>query len=248
MAPRPNIYTINQAIEQANRDRRENEARRDAQWRQYRRDADLKSSLEQQDRILRSSIANSAANYKHSSAEYSPSISGSDRRGNSGIITFGIILTLVICGYALAHGVTLVTIIKIAIWIAAAVAVIAIAFAVIAFIRAFAGPIIAIGCVGWYLAVHYHAPATQPASDDHIQYRFAPSAASPSPAPQPAAQPASDERAAHIRYQVAHYEEWAKALGPDRVKQINDSLPNEGLSAVPEFLNRLERAAASLHQ
>jgi hypothetical protein len=74
---------------------------------------------------------------------------------------------------------------------------------------------------------------------------YAPSAPSLSPAPQPATQPASDE---HIKYQFAHYEEWKKELGPDRVKQISDSVPKEGILALPEFFNRLERAAAPLHQ
>jgi hypothetical protein len=248
MAPRPNIYTISQAIEQANRDRRENEARDRNDAIARGRDASLKSFLRQQEEISRNSPPSRPSIITNS---FPPSEPG--RRGNSGIITFGIILTLVICGYALAHGVTLVTIIKMAIWIAAAVAVIAIVFAVIAFVRAFAGPIIAIGCVGWYLAVHYHAPATQPASDDHIQYRFAPSV--PSPASRPATQPASDESDAHKAYQVAHYHEWEKELGPDRVsqiyvsafRQILDSAPNS-FNGPAEYLNRLESAAASLHQ
>lgn len=74
-------------------------------------------------------------------------------------------------------------------------------------------------------------------------------APSPAPASRPAAQPASDdETTAHLQYQLAHYDEWKKELGPDRVKQIDDSVPEKGLSAIPEFLNRLESAAASLHQ
>ena len=77
---------------------------------------------------------------------------------------------------------------------------------------------------------------------------YAPSAPSLSPAPQPAAQPAGNERDAHLRYQLAHYQEWEKELGPDRVDQISASVPERDLLGLPDFFNRLESAAASLHR
>jgi hypothetical protein len=243
VAPQRGVFTINQAIERDNQLRREAEARRDAQWTQYRREANQKSFLKEQDQFVRSSIARSAADFKDPTADYSSAATGSDgrgiARGNSRGGTFGTVVAFVICGYALAHGVPLVTIIKIAILIAAAVAVIAIAVAVIAFIRAFAVPIIVIGCVGWYLTVHHDAPATQPVSAPHTENPvFTP--ADPYPAPKPA----SD---AHLRYQAAHYVEWEEELGPARAKQIRDGLPSD-LRYLPEYFNRLENAAAALHR
>ena len=248
MAPRHNTYTINQAIDQANRDRRAQEAR-DAQVRlQASREASLKSLQQTQRQLLQSSLdsypASSGANdFSHAvgSGSYVSKKTGSGAGG-----TFGIVLVLVVCGYALAHGVALATIIKIGFWIAVAAGVIAIALAVIAFIRAFAGPIIVIGLIGWGLWVNHHTPAAPPASGDHVPARLAPAASSP--VPQPAAQPANGERDAHLRYQGAHFQEWVKELGPDRVKQIADSVPDKSLLGLPEFLNRLESAAASLHQ
>ena len=247
MAPRHNIYTINQAVDQANRDRRENEARADRQWQQMRRDASAQSFQREQRQFVQSSLDrcqafNEAREFSHASApgSYAPKKTG------SGIgATFGFILALVICGYALAHGVALGAIIKTGFLIAAAAVVIAIALGVIAFIRAFAGPIIVIGLIGWGLWVSHHAPAAPPASGDHAQARLAPAAASP--APQPATRP-SGESDAHLRYQGEHVQEWVKELGPDRVKQIVDGLPKKDLSTVPELMNRLESAAASLHQ
>jgi hypothetical protein len=152
MAPQRNLYTISDAIAHQKQMRLENEARDRNQslWRSQ--EAAQKSLLRQQDQILRSSI--SALPRPSKTTDYFPT-SKPDGRGNSGPVTFGIILAIVICWYALAHGATLTAIISIAIVIAAAVAALAIAFAVITFIRAFAGPIIAIGLVGWYLWAHY---------------------------------------------------------------------------------------------
>jgi len=68
------------------------------------------------------------------------------------------------------------------------------------------------------------------------------------PAPRPATQPASDESAAHRAYQFAHYDEWANELGPARVKRISDSLPDKSFLGIPEYLDRIEGAVASLRQ
>jgi hypothetical protein len=163
MAPQRNLYTISDAIAHQKQMRLENEARERTQSQWRRQEAAQKSFLQEQDRILRSSI--SAFPRPSKTTDYFPtpdsfSVSkpdgrGNTGRGNTGRITFGIILAIAICWYALAHGATLTAIAAIAILIAAAVAAIAIALAVIAFIRAFAGPIIAIGLVGWYLWAHY---------------------------------------------------------------------------------------------
>ena len=149
MSIRRNTYTINDAIDAANQTRREEEARSKAQWQQTRADAALKSF---QREVFRDPGPSAPPTITYSSG----TSSRSDGGGNSVGIALGIILALVICGYALTHGVPLMTIVAIASWIGAAVAAIAIAFAVIAFVRAFAGPIIVIGCVGWYLWAHFH--------------------------------------------------------------------------------------------
>jgi hypothetical protein len=159
MAPQRNLYTISDAIAHKKQMRLENEARERTQSQWRRQEAAQKSFLQEQDRILRSSI--SALPRPSKTTDYFPTrdsfpVSKPDGRGNSGRITFGIILAIAICWYALAHGATLTAIAGIAILIAAAVVAIAIALAVIAFVRAFAGPIIAIGLVGWYLWAHHH--------------------------------------------------------------------------------------------
>ena len=164
MAPHRNLYTISDAIAHQKQIRLENEARErtESHWR--RQEAAQASFLREQSQFVRSSFSSlprpstNTAMGKESTDSFSPS--KADGRGNSGRrksggITFGILLAIVICWYALAHGATLTAIAGIAILIAAAVVAIAIALAVIAFVRAFAGPIIAVGLVGWYLWAHH---------------------------------------------------------------------------------------------
>ena len=162
MAPHRNLYTISDAIAHQKQIRLENEARErtESHWR--RQEAAQQSFLREQSQFVRSSISplpqpSKTTDYYPTPESFpvsKPDGHGHSGRGNSGPITFGIILAIAICWYALAHGATLTAIAAVAILIAAAVVAIALALAVIAFVRAFAGPIIAIGLVGWYLWAH----------------------------------------------------------------------------------------------
>jgi len=67
------------------------------------------------------------------------------------------------------------------------------------------------------------------------------------PAPAHAAGPSPIEQE-HLKYQGAHLQEWEAQLGPVRVQQIFDGLPDRSLGGLPEFANRVESAVKALHQ